>query len=72
MSTPINTNRQTQPLLTTVEAAEFLSVTPQTLRTWRRPARDNRVRLPFVRLGRAVRYRMADLEAFLDDNRTTE
>ncbi|MEK4034910.1 helix-turn-helix domain-containing protein [Methylocystis sp. IM3] len=48
-------------LLTEKEAAEFLSVTDRVLQAWRvrggGPA--------FVKLGRCVRYRVADLEAFI-------
>ena len=47
------------------EAAEFLDLSEQTLRKWacqrRGPA--------FVRLGRAVRYSLADLRDFLDRSR---
>jgi excisionase family DNA binding protein len=41
------------------EAAEFLGVTVDTLAAWRR---NGRHALPFVRSGRIVRYRLADLE----------
>lgn len=49
-------------------AADFLGVKDQTVRAWRR---SGVVKIPFFRVGRAVRYRMADLEAFVERNRTT-
>jgi hypothetical protein len=52
-------------LLTTVQAAEFLSLKPNTLEMWRceRP-----VKLPYVKNGRWVRYKLADLEKFIEKN----
>ncbi|HVN76945.1 MAG TPA: helix-turn-helix domain-containing protein [Thermoanaerobaculaceae bacterium] len=52
----------TSRLLTETEAAEELSISPTTLSTWRS---TNRYPLPFVRVGRRVRYRREDLAAFL-------
>lgn len=43
-------------------AAERLGVTPETLRNWRWRGDGP----PFVKLGRAVRYRLSDLSAWLD------
>ena len=42
-------------------AAEILSVSPGTLAVWRC---TRRYPLPYQKIGRAVRYRIADLEAF--------
>ncbi|MHB1036055.1 MAG: helix-turn-helix transcriptional regulator [Pirellulales bacterium] len=53
-------------LLTRAEAAEFLGIRPQTLACWHTLGR---YKLPLVRVGRSVRYRLADLEAWLA-NRT--
>jgi excisionase family DNA binding protein len=50
-------------LLTTHEAAQLLQLGPSTLTTWRS---TGRVRLPFVQIGRAVRYRLSDLRSFID------
>jgi len=50
-------------LVPEVTAAEFLAVSPGTLRVWRC---TGRVPLPFVKVGRAVRYRMRDLERFVE------
>jgi excisionase family DNA binding protein len=52
-------------LLNTPEAAAVLGCTPDTLVTWRC---TKAVKIPFVRIGRLVRYRRTDLDAFLDQN----
>lgn len=52
-------------LLTEDEAAAFLKVQPATLATWRVRGRPN---LPFVRVGRCVRYRQQDISAFIEDH----
>ncbi|QEL14653.1 helix-turn-helix domain-containing protein [Limnoglobus roseus] len=52
-----------QHLLTEDEAANLLRVKPNTLATWRMSGRYN---LPFVRVGRAIRYRAADVTAWVD------
>ena len=51
-----------QQLLTRREAAEYLGVRPETLAVWHCTRRYN---LPVVKVGRSVRYRLADLEAWL-------
>ena len=51
-------------LLTEAEAADYLSVEPQTLCAWRCTRRYN---LPFIKVGRLVRYREEDIEAFLEE-----
>lgn len=51
-----------QQLLTISQAAMLLAVAPATLRKWRAQRR-----LPIVRLGRAVRVRLADIEAIIHD-----
>ena len=53
-------------LLTTDEAASFLGVTPGTLMVWRCVAR---YRLPFVKIGRTVRYDENDLVAWLESRK---
>jgi len=50
-----------QSLLTRDEAAEYLSLKPQTLAAWAMTGKGP----PLVKLGRAVRYRFADLEAYV-------
>lgn len=49
-------------LLTPSETSEYLGVKPQTLAFWRCTGRHG---LPYIKAGNAVRYRRADLEAWL-------
>lgn len=49
-------------LLTRQEAAEYLGVRPETLAVWHC---TRRYKLPVVKVGRSVRYRVADLERWL-------
>lgn len=51
-------------LLTTAEAANYLRIEKRTLENWRVSGRGP----AFVRLGGAVRYRMAQLEKFIAQN----
>jgi len=57
-----------QDLLDDKQAAAFLTLKPQTLAIWRCTKRYD---LPYIRVGRLIRYRRADLENFLA-NRTVE
>ncbi len=50
-------------LLNRKEAAEYLGTTEGTLAVW---ACAKRYGLPFIKVGRLVKYRLTDLEAFLD------
>lgn len=52
-------------LLSTREAAAFIGVEEQSLRRWRM---NGIVKLPFVRIGRLIRYSMKDLEAYIAKN----
>ena len=52
-----------QPLLTEKQAAEILGITPGTLTVWRCTKRYN---IPFVKVGRSVRYRRESLLAWID------
>ncbi|QGY40913.1 helix-turn-helix domain-containing protein [Pseudodesulfovibrio cashew] len=54
--------------LTTHEAAEFLSLSPQTLELWRHNSEGPR----YVKLGRAVRYAVADLIEYMERNQIME
>lgn len=54
--------RRKSDLMSREEAAEYLGVSPKTLATW---ATTKRYPLPLVKVGRSVRYRVADLEAFI-------
>jgi excisionase family DNA binding protein len=49
-------------LLTRREAAAYLGVAAQTLAIWQT---TGRYRLPVVKVGKLVRYRLADLDSFL-------
>ncbi len=49
-------------LLTREQAAEYLGVTARTLAVW---ACVKRYDLPYVKVGRLVKYRLADLDAFI-------
>ena len=53
-------------LLTTEEAAKYLKLKPNTLERWRTQYPD---RLPFVKIGRTVKYRLEDLQAYVSGNR---
>lgn len=52
-------------LVDTRQAAQILCVSPHTLDVWRA---TNRYPLPFVRIGRKIRYRMSDLCTFVAQN----
>jgi excisionase family DNA binding protein len=61
---PIMTTTHSQ-LLTQDEAAERLGVKPTTLAVWRTSKRYD---LPYCKIGRNVRYKLADVEAFIEQN----
>ena len=62
----MNTLQPQAELLTTEAAAAVLGVRPQTLALWRSV---NRYDLAYLKIGRLVKYRRADLEAFLERSR---
>ncbi len=53
-------------LLTTEQAAELMLVAPGTLVVWRC---TGRYALPYVRVGRLIRYRAEDVAAFIENQR---
>lgn len=53
------------PLRSRREAANYLGVAPQTLAVW---ACTQRYHLPLVKIGRHVKYRQSDLDAFIERN----
>ena len=55
-------------LLDELQAARLLQVSPGTLQVWRS---TGRYALPFIKIGRKVRYRRIDLGKWLE-NRTRE
>lgn len=60
--TPYGVSTANSILLTRREAAAYLGVAEQTLAVWKCTGRRS---LPFVKIGRLVRYRKADLDAFI-------
>jgi len=56
-------------LLNRAEAATYLDVKPQTLACW---ATTRRYGLRYVKVGRNVRYRKADLDRFLESRTVGE
>lgn len=57
--TTINTKR----LVTPEEAAQLMGTAVGTLTIWRTTGRYN---LPYVKVGRLVRYKLSDIEAFIE------
>mgnify|MGYP000344216753 CR=1 FL=1 len=54
-----------QNLITPIQAADYLGVSVRTLNKWRS---DGSVSVPFKRIGRACRYSVSDLDAYLAQN----
>lgn len=54
---------QNQQLLDDEHAAAFINVSPKTLPVWRS---TGRYAIPYIKIGRKVRYRVEDLRAWLD------
>jgi len=50
-------------LLTPIEVSKHLGISVETLNTWRA---TNRYNLPYVKVGRLVRYRIEDIQTFLN------
>lgn len=59
---PSETAAQPEVLLTAKQAAAFLKVKPGTLACWRT---TKRYPLKYTRVGKSIRYRLSDLQAFL-------
>jgi excisionase family DNA binding protein len=60
-----NTRATIVPLWTPEQAAKQLNVEPKTLAQWRSTRRRP---LPFVKVGGLVRYRPADVAAFIENH----
>jgi excisionase family DNA binding protein len=56
-------------LLNNSEAAAYLGVTEGTMMVWRS---TGRYQIPFIKVGRLVRYRLNDLNTFLDSRTQTK
>ena len=59
----MSTTNTSTGLLNEDQAAEILGITAGTLSVWRCTKRYN---LKYIRVGRAIRYRRSDLEAFIE------
>jgi excisionase family DNA binding protein len=55
-------------MMTRLQAAEYIGLKKQTLDAWACAGRND---LPYVKLGRAVRYCREDLDAWLERNSRT-
>lgn len=60
--------KRTSGLVDEKAAAEILDTTPGTLSVWRS---TGRYALPFVKIGRKVRYRVSDLEQWIEQRTRT-
>lgn len=50
-------------LATPEEAAQLIKIAESTLQKWRSTGENN---IPFVKIGRSVRYKVSDLKAYVD------
>lgn len=62
---PTTSPPPTKRLLTPDETSELLGVTAHTLSVWRC---TGRYKLPFVKVGRSVMYKPADVEKWIEKN----
>ena len=62
MTETVELQSRTERLLTVAEVADWLSISPTTLRYWRHVHRGPRS----LSVGGAVRYRASDIEEWLD------
>jgi hypothetical protein len=53
-------------LVDTIEASSYLGLKPKTLINNRNTGTG--VQIPFIKVGKAVRYKVSDLEAFIEKN----
>jgi excisionase family DNA binding protein len=66
--TPFGAASVRSELLTRREAAAYLGVSEQTLAIWKCTGRYN---LPYIKIGRLVKYKRQDLDAFITRNYNT-
>lgn len=59
------TGDEPKVLMTQREAAQYLGTSVGVLNVWRHLGKQ---KIPFVRWGRHIRYRKADLDAWIDSN----
>ena len=58
---------QQRKLITDIELAEIIRRSVQTIRNDRHKGRG----LPYIKIGRSIRYNLADVERYLDSHRVT-
>jgi excisionase family DNA binding protein len=63
MANLLSGESQHQQTLTPAQAADILGLSKGTLEVWRSTGRYN---LPFIKMGRYVRYRLSDINAFIE------
>lgn len=56
-------HQSTDPLLPPLEAGAYIGVTENTLSVWRC---TKRYAIPYIKVGRLVKYRKSDLDAWLE------
>ena len=66
-ATPNNQKQAPSKFYETTEAAEFLGLKPTTLEAWR--VRGGK--LPYLKIGRLVKYAESDLLAFIEQSKRT-
>jgi excisionase family DNA binding protein len=52
--------------LSTQEVAKYLNLSPNTLAEWRS---TGKVKIPYLKIGKIVRYSLTDVNKFLENNR---
>ena len=67
MTHQLNDDHTKPVFLDEAQAAEYLSLSPQALRLWRKKREQGLEApvIPFVKLGRLVKYRQVDVDQFL-------
>lgn len=64
----VSSHNNQSNLLTNKEAAEYLGVASNSLAVWRT---TKRYPIPYVKVGRLVKYRLSDLETFLESRKVS-
>lgn len=59
----------TPNLIPSTKAAEYLGISNKTLSKWRYTGEHQ---IPFVKMGRYVKYRISDLDAFIESRTMTQ
>jgi excisionase family DNA binding protein len=61
-------------LITSKELAEILGVSANTLTSWRiiDKKMEKKPRIPFLKLGNKVRYKLSDIKKFIESNESNE